>query len=174
MIQAIIYDLDNTIFPVPAIGDELFKPVFGFSPQLTQACIDLQETLEYTKPIAPFEDYALTRALPGDRFLVTTGFDKMQRSKIRQLGIEDEFTEIHIVNPTLSSKKEVFAGILRRYGYNPQEVLAVGDDPESEIAAANALNMRTVLYDPQDTHNQDEATYRIRHYSELAAIVKGL
>lgn len=203
MLRAIIYDLDNTIFPVPAIGNELFGPVFdliaqsgqhndhmeaikhaimrtpfrivaqrhGFSPQLTQAGIDLQETLEYRKPIAPFEGYTLTHSLPGERFLVTTGFDKMQRSKIKQLGIEGEFKEIHVVNPTLSSKKEVFAGILERYGYAPDEVLVIGDDPESEIAAAKALNIPTVLYDPSGIFSPDEATYHIAHYSQLAAIV---
>lgn len=203
MLRAIIYDLDNTIFPVPAIGNELFGPVFnliaqsgqhnhemdaikyaimrtpfrivaqrhGFSLQLTQAGIDLQETLEYRKPIAPFEGYTLTHSLPGERFLVTTGFDKMQRSKIKQLGIEGEFKEIHVVNPTLSSKKEVFAGILERYGYAPDEVLVIGDDPESEIAAAKALGIPTVLYDPANNFSPDEATYHIAHYSQLAAIV---
>lgn len=206
MIRAIIYDLDNTIFPVPAIGNVLFGPVFdliqqtgqhnhemgaikyaimrtpfrlvaqrhGFSPQLTQAAIDLQETLEYHQPIAPFDDYALTHALPGERFLVTTGFDKMQRSKIRQLGIEGEFKEIHVVNPTLSSKKDVFAGILARYGYATNEVLVIGDDPESEIAAAKALNIPTVLYDPSGKFSPQEATYHIAHYSELATIVASL
>ncbi|KOS06195.1 haloacid dehalogenase [Flavobacterium akiainvivens] len=206
MIRAIIYDLDNTIFPVPAIGNVLFGPVFdliaqtgqhnhdmeaikyaimrtpfrlvaqrhGFSQELTQAGINLQETLEYHQPIAPFEDYPLTHSLPGERFLVTTGFDKMQRSKIRQLGIEGEFKEIHVVNPTLSSKKEVFAGILERYGYAPNEVLVIGDDPESEIAAAKALNIATVLYDPAGNFSPNEATYHIKHYSQLAAIVQGL
>jgi putative hydrolase of the HAD superfamily len=206
MLRAIIYDLDNTIFPVPAIGDVLFGPVFdliqqtgqhthemdairyaimrtpfrlvaqrhGFSTALTQAGIDLQETLEYHQPIAPFEDYALTHVLPGERFLVTTGFYKMQRSKIKQLGIEGEFKEIHVVNPTLSSKKEVFAGILARYGYTPNEVLVIGDDPESEIAAAKALNIPTVLYDPFNNFSANEATYHIKHYSELAAIIDTL
>ena len=206
MLQAIIYDLDNTIFPVPSIGEKLFGPVFdiiaatgqhnhsmdaikyaimrtpfrlvaqrhGFSPELTQAGIDLQETLEYAEPIAPFEDYPLIYNLPGERFLVTTGFSKMQHSKIKQLGIAAHFKEIHVVNPTISSKKEVFAGILQRYGYRPDEVLVVGDDPESEIAAGKDLNIPTVLYDPADNFSEDEATYKMKHYSELAAIVAAI
>ena len=201
-IKAIIYDLDNTIFPVPAIGDKLFGPVFdliagsgkhtesldaikyaimrtpfrlvaqrhGFSPELTQQGIDLQETLEYAEPIAWFEDYPETHSIPGQRFLVTTGFSKMQYSKIKQLGIEADFKEVHVVNPTLTSKKEVFAGILERYGYRPDEVLVVGDDPESEIAAAKALGIPTVLYDKNNTFSADEADYKIDHFKDLKAI----
>jgi len=203
MIKAILYDLDNTIFPVPAIGDELFGPVFnliaatgqhtdsmeaikhaimrtpfrivaqryGFSAKLIQQGIDLQETLEYAKPIAPFDDYIETRTIPGERFLVTTGFSKMQYSKIKHLGIEADFKEVHVVNPTVSSKKEVFAGILERYGYLPHEVLVVGDDPESEIAAAKALRIPAVLYDKNDTFSADEADYKISHFKDLKQIV---
>lgn len=206
MIKAIIYDLDNTIFPVPAIGDKLFGPLFtlientglhndtmdairyaimrtpfrivaarnNFSDELTQQGIDLQETLVYDEPIATFEDYPLVRELPGERFLVTTGFEKMQHSKIDQLGIRNEFKEVHVVNPTLTNKKEVFADILKRYAYTANEVLIIGDDPESEIAAAKALNIPTVLYDPQDKFSANEADFKIRHYSELKTIVNSL
>jgi putative hydrolase of the HAD superfamily len=206
MIKAIIYDLDNTIFPVPAIGDKLFGPLFdliestglhndnmdairyaimrtpfrivaqrnNFSDELTQKGIELQDTLFYDEPIATFEDYPLTRGIAGDRYLVTTGFDKMQHSKIDQLGIRAEFKEVHVVNPVLTNKKNVFADILERNGYTAEEVLVIGDDPESEIAAAKALSIRTVLYDPQNKFSADEADYKISHYNELVAIVNSL
>jgi putative hydrolase of the HAD superfamily len=202
-IKAIIYDLDNTIFPVSAIGDTLFGPVFdliaqsgqhtdsldaikyaimrtpfrlvaqrhGFISELTQAGIDVQETLEYTQPIAPFDDYPEIHNILAERFLVTTGFSKMQHSKIRHLGIAPDFKEIHVVNPTLTSKKEVFAGILSRYYYAPEQVLVVGDDPESEIAAAKALNIPTVLYDKDDNFSATEADFKISHFKDLTEIV---
>lgn len=200
--KAIIYDLDNTIFPVSAIGDKLFGPVFdlieasgehtdsmdairyaimrtpfrlvaarnNFSNTLTQQGIQLQETLAYNEPIATFEDYPEIKNIPGERFLVTTGFHKMQYSKIEQLGITGDFKEIHVVNPTLTNKKEVFAGILDRYAYAPDEVLVVGDDPESEIAAAKALNIPTVLYDKNDNFSADEADFKINHFADLKNI----
>jgi len=203
MIKAIIYDLDNTIFPVPAIGDKLFGPLFNliestgehtenmdairyaimrtpfrivaqrnnFSDTLTQAGIALQETLFYDEPIATFEDYPLTRSLPGERFLVTTGFDKMQNSKIDCLGIRNEFKEVHVVNPVITTKKDVFNDILQRYGYQPNEVLVVGDDPESEIAAAKALQIPTVIYDPSDLFPADAADFKIKHYSALGDVI---
>lgn len=200
--KAIIYDLDNTIYPVSAIGDILFKPLFdliaesgqhnndydairkaimrtpfrlvaqrfNFSNMLTQQGIDLQEELEYNKAIAPFEDYPEIHNIPADRFLVTTGFQKMQLSKIKHLGIENDFKEIHVVNPAITSKKEVFADILQRYNYKPKEVLVVGDDPESEIAAAKALGIPTVLYDKNSKGASDEADYTITHFGGLSAI----
>lgn len=205
-IKAIIYDLDNTIFPVSSIGDKLFGPLFdliqgstehdgrvddiryaimrtpfrivaqrhNFSDALTQQGIDLQETLFYDEPISPFEDYTETKNIPGERFLVTTGFLKMQHSKITQLGISDDFKEVHVVNPTLTNKKEVFAAILNRNGYAPHEVLVIGDDPESEIAAAKALGIATVLYDKHNLFSAGEADYKISHYKELAEIVSNM
>jgi len=201
-VKAIIYDLDNTIFPVSSIGDKLFGPLFdliaqsgqhndrmediryaimrtpfrivaqrhNFSDELTQKAIELQDTIEYTGEILPFEDYPETRNIPGERFLVTTGFKTMQLSKIRQLGITADFKEVHVVNPVENSKKEVFADILKRYDYKPEEVLVIGDDPESEIAAAKELNIPTVLYDKTSTFSKDEADYTIDHFSALKDI----
>ena len=200
--KAVIYDLDNTIYPVSSIGDKLFGPVFdfieksgqhnekldeikqammrtpfrlvakrhNFSDELTQKAIQLQEATDYTGEIKHFDDYPEVRNIPGERFLVTTGFESMQRSKIRQMGIADDFKEIHVVDPTKTSKQEVFKGILERYNYRPDEVLVVGDDPESEIAAANALGIPTVLYDKHNEMDASSATYRISHFKDLAII----
>ncbi len=201
-VKAIIYDLDNTIYPVSAIGDKLFGPVFdlieasgqhtdsldairhaimrtpfrlvaqrhGFSDELTEKAIDLQETIDYSDEINAFDDYPEIKNIPAERFLVTTGFNTMQRSKIRQLGIGNDFKEIHVVNPVITNKKEVFADILARYSYKPEEVLVLGDDPESEIAAAKALGIATVLYDKTDTFSKKEADYKISHFSQLKDI----
>ena len=204
--KAIIYDLDNTIYPVSSIGDKLFGPVFdlieasgqhkesmddirkaimrtpfrlvaqrhNFSDELTNKGIALQEMMDYNDEINTFEDYPEIKNIPGERFLVTTGFKTMQLSKIRQLGITGDFKEIHVVNPVETSKREVFADILRRYDYKPKEVLVVGDDPESEIAAAKALGITTVLYDKTNQFSNNEADYKIEHYSQLSTIVKNL
>jgi len=205
-IKAIIYDLDNTIFPVSAIGEKLFGPVFklieesgrhndqmdaikyatmrtpfrivakrnNLSEELTNKAIALQETLTYDEPIDAFEDYPEIKNITADRFLVTTGFKNMQMSKIRQLGIENDFNEVHVVNPVESSKKEVFADILVRYDYAPHEVLVIGDDPESEIKAAKELGIPTVLYDKNGIADPAEADYKIAHFRELNTIIDTL
>lgn len=201
--KAIIYDLDNTIYPVSAIGDTLFAPLFdtirdsgqhdadfeairkdimktpfrlvakryNFSEALTKKGIAIQENLEYKQPIATFDDYPEILNINSERFLVTTGFLTMQQSKIEHLGIKNDFREIHIVDPTKSNKKEVFAAILQRYDYIPDEVIVVGDDIESEIAAAKALGIHTVLYTKSKKENEENpADFTICNFSQLKAI----
>ncbi|WP_159802242.1 HAD family hydrolase [Flavobacterium sp. MK4S-17] len=202
--KAIIYDLDNTVYPVSSIGEKLFGPLFAiieesgkhnddmeaikkaimrtpfklvakrfnFSDELTQKGIELQTNLEYKDEIKTFDDYPEILNIPGNRFLVTTGFPVMQHSKITAMNIREDFNEIHVVDPvtTNNTKKDVFADILQRYNYTADEVIVVGDDPESEIAAAKALGITTVLYDKYSHQEQDLADYTIKHFKELKDI----
>jgi putative hydrolase of the HAD superfamily len=203
--RAIIYDLDNTIYPVSSIGDKLFDSLYqlikesgehdnnfnaikadilrkpfqvvaathGFSEELTQNGINLLKNITYEDEIKPFSDYIEIRSIPAERFLVTTGFETLQYSKIRGMNIEEDFKEIHVIDPMASdkSKKDVFADILKRHGYLPSEVLVVGDDLESEIKAAQALGIDTVLYDKFNLHPDSQTTYKISDFKELASIV---
>jgi len=199
--KAIILDLDNTIYSVPSIGNELFASLFRlieesgehtadiaaikeeimrkpfqwvaaqhqFSNELTKKGIDLLLNLTYEGPIEPFSDYTCTKQLHCDKFLVTTGFLKLQQSKIRGMGIEQDFKEIHIVDPATShkTKKDVFADIIYRNAYQPAEVLVVGDDLQSEIKAAKELGIDTVLYDKFHLHDESNLQRRITDFKEL-------
>ncbi|MGV3504812.1 MAG: HAD family hydrolase [Adhaeribacter sp.] len=204
--KAFIYDLDNTLYGVPTIGDTLFAPLYEliqdsgqflgsfekvredlmrqpfqvvaakyhFSDSLTRQGIELLRNLEYEGEILPFDDYSQILHIPGDRFLVTTGFLSLQESKIRNMGIEDDFLEIHIVDPDnkLRTKKEVFAEILDRHGLLPEEVLVIGDDPESELQAARDLGMETVLYDKYQRQPKGVATFRISDFNQLRDLMQ--
>lgn len=199
--KAIIYDLDNTIYSVKSIGEELLAPLFdlivsttehnkemsqirkelmgipfqkvaakhGFSKELIQKSNQLLRDLTYKGGIQPFEDYEKIKEIPGDRYLVTMGFTKMQWSKIRCMGIEEDFQEIHVVDPDISSqtKKDVFAAIIKRKGYAISEVLVVGDDPASEIKAARELGIDTAIMDKSNQYGQEAATYRIADFMGL-------
>lgn len=198
--RAIIYDLDNTIYPVHTIGDKLFDPMFKlitengehhnigdikddmmrmpfqvvankhhFNDALTKSGLQLLQELTYDGEIKTFEDYPEIKNLPAKRYLVTTGFLNLQYSKIKGMGIENDFAEIHVVDPTTSarSKKDVFADIIERHGYAIPEVLVVGDDPESEIKAAHALGIDTVLYDKYNRYTSHAANYKIANFKEL-------
>jgi putative hydrolase of the HAD superfamily len=201
MTKVLIFDLDNTIYPVHSIGATLFAPLFsmledsseiqeqmdevkdaiqrkpfqvvaaefGFSNALTQTGIKLLQNLSYNGPIAPFPDFQLVPALPQPKFLVTTGFTRLQESKIDGMQIRSLFREIHIVDPMLEArtKKEVFSDILVRYAYQPDEVLVIGDDPDSEIKAAQALEIPTILYDALGRHPEWNLSKRIINYGEL-------
>lgn len=204
-IKALILDLDNTIYPVLQIGEELFESLFqlisevgeyegdfeavrkeimrkpyqrvaaefNFSEKLTSEGFELLKNLAYEKPMLPFEDYEEIRKIAMPKFLVTTGFTKMQQSKVKQLGIEKDFEEIHIVDPALSAltKKDVFEDILARHGYSNTEVLAVGDDPFSEIQAAKDSGIDWVLYDTLRFHPEINIPNKIFHFKELAAFL---
>lgn len=121
---------------------------YQFSESLKQQCFDLLKTIEIDFPIKPFDDYEILRSLPQQKFLVTTGFTKMQQSKIDQLGIENDFTRIYIVDPDKSNdtKKDIFQKIIQESHFTKEEVLVIGDDVESEIQAAKELGIDTMLY----------------------------
>jgi putative hydrolase of the HAD superfamily len=199
--KAIIFDLDNTVYPVHSIGEDLFAPLFtlikedgnhagdldkikdaimrkpfqlvareyDFSDELTAKGIALLKDIEYTGKIEPFEDYRFVKDLIADKYLVTTGFSKLQQSKVDGMKIRNDFKEIHIVDPSISdrTKKDVFTDIIERHGYDSSEVLVVGDDPHSEIKAAQDLGIDAILYDKSDLYEGLAAVSRIESFKEL-------
>jgi len=201
MKRALIFDLDNTLFPVEAMGDQFFEPIFqlireskeheanfpsirhdlmrkpfhwvaehyGFSETLTQKGIELMKHLRYKGTIDPFEDYEEIKRLPADRFLVTTGFLNMQQSKINRLGITKDFQEIIVIDPTITqkTKKDIFEEIMKEHHLSKEDVLVIGDDPDSEIQAANELGVESVLYDRNNTYSEASSTYRISNYKNF-------
>ncbi|TPE45913.1 HAD family hydrolase [Pontibacter mangrovi] len=80
-IQALILDLDNTIFPVPSIGDELFQPFFELLEQRQDYEGDLQEIRKDAMRI-PYqkvaEKYKFSEALKdkGDSILQQLTYSK--------------------------------------------------------------------------------------------------
>jgi putative hydrolase of the HAD superfamily len=201
MKKAIIFDLDNTIYPVPQIGSKLFAPFFDlieqegthnhdlekikdevmrtpfqkvaedhhFSEELTRKSIDILKELAYNGAIEPFADFEVVLSLPVDKFLVTTGFTKMQQSKVDRLELAKDFKEIHIIDPTISkkSKKDIFADIIQRYEYDKDDVLVVGDDVNSEIKAAQELGVDAVWYDKYSRYEAKEGVKKIADYRKL-------
>ena len=197
--QAIIFDLDNTIYSVPEVAEDMLaslvnlieedggyttnmqaiktdmmrKPfqvladTHGFSQNLAQKGFQHMKTVTYDKPMKPFPDYSETRKLPHDKYLVTSGFQRFQMSKVKSLGIENDFTEIHIVDLETNTKKNVFSDIVKRHHYSLQDVLVVGDDMHSEIAAAKELGIDAVLYDSLNLYPDETSLPRIIDFTEL-------
>lgn len=94
-----------------------------------------------------YDDLMVLNELPMTTFLVTSGFQHLQHSKIRALGIGKRFAEIHIDaidDPDHLGKQAIFQQIICRWQFPAQQVMVVGDSGESEIAAGNRLSMRTV------------------------------
>lgn len=147
---------------------------FAFSDKLKDAGIKHLESLTYPDPIRPVENYEIIRTIPVTKFLVTTGFTKLQNSKIDQLGIRNDFEEIHIIDPgkTAKTKRDYFKQILIKYKLKTDEVLVLGDDLNSEIKAAKELGIDTVLYDFRSVYTETNDQKVIRNFSELPAYFK--
>jgi putative hydrolase of the HAD superfamily len=62
----------------------------------------------------------------------------------------------------------VFADILARHGYAKEEVLVVGDDPASELKAAQELGMDAVLYDHFQLQAEHTTLPRIADFTQLS------
>jgi putative hydrolase of the HAD superfamily len=146
---------------------------FEFSEELLTKGTEILRDLTCDFPMQTFSDYAYVKELNADKFLVTMGFTKMQESKVRMLNLENDFKEVLINDPekTEDTKKEVFEGILKKYGYEAQEVLIIGDDPDSEIKAGQDLDIPTILYDANDEYTSAKATHHIKNHTELEAII---
>lgn len=203
--KAMIYDMDNTLFPVSEIGHELFAPLFerieksgehtdqmsnikkdlmripyqkvaeiyNFDRQLKEDSHTILTNLTYNKNIKLFEDYPAILELPGDRYLVTTGFKNMQYSKIKNLGISQDFKDMIVVDPSVSelTKKDIFIQIMKENGYEKEDVMVIGDDPDSEIKAARELGIETVLYNKLKLTDNPNADHIIYDFRELATVL---
>ena len=150
--------------PFQYIADE-----FSFSESLKADCFKLLANLTYDDKMQPFEGYQTLLTLPCRRFLVTTGYTKMQHSKIQQLGIENDFEAIFVIDPDQSNltKRDLFEKILADYNLNIYDVLVVGDDLNSEILHAKALGIETVLYDYLSQFQESEYQNVIRNHKDL-------
>jgi putative hydrolase of the HAD superfamily len=154
--------------PYQHIADE-----FGFSDELKQQGIQMLSNIRFEEPMYPYEQYNDLRQIPIDKFLVTTGFTKLQMSKVEMLNIGSDFKQVYVVDPEQSNltKKDIFQKIMQENGYAKEEVLVIGDDPESEIKAAVELGIDTFLFDPEGKYTNQNVTHHARDYRDVAEIV---
>ena len=119
----------------------------GFSRVMLDAGWAALAGLEVTTPMSGYPDLGMLEEIKALRFLVTSGFRRLQESKVRALGIHPLFTEVlvdAIDDPNRKGKQQIFSDIMESYQLTPAQVLVVGDNPDSEIAAGNRLGIKTV------------------------------
>jgi len=120
---------------------------YGFSPEMRSAGFAAFSETEVTQPMHGYGDLAALHEIPAKLFLVTSGFRRLQQSKVKALEIEHLLTEVHIdaIEESASKGKlSAFLSILQKYQLSPAAVLVVGDNPDSEIAAGNQLGITTI------------------------------
>lgn len=119
----------------------------GFPEDVLAAGWAVYAQLEVAVPMHGYGDLRTLADLPVLRFLVTSGFRRLQESKIKALGLKRFFTAVYvdaIDEADRKGKQRIFEGILSVYQPRPEEVLVVGDNPDSEIETGNRLGIRTV------------------------------
>ena len=158
--------------PIDAVAKK-----YGFSEEMFEAGWRASLQLEVRKPMQPYDDAALLRDLPARRYLVTSGFRRVQESKIHALGIAPLFdqTQVDAIDEQDRKRKEgLFREIAANGGFAPEEVLVIGDHPESEIAAGNRLGMPTVQILRPGVEEGTTAKFVIRSFRELPEIFSAL
>jgi FMN phosphatase YigB (HAD superfamily) len=167
MIKAIIFDLDNCLAAVAR--------TYGFSDEMLSVGQAENARAEVKVPMRGYPDLDAIRELPAKLFLVTSGFRRLQESKVRALAVKSLFERIYIDaidEPDRKGKEGIFAEILRANALEPREVLVVGDDADSEIAAGKRLGIPTVQIRRAGIPHAANATRHIESLTELNEIVK--
>jgi FMN phosphatase YigB (HAD superfamily) len=147
---------------------------YGFSDEMCEAGWAAASKVEIDAPMHGYPDIAELANLPAKLFLVTSGFRRLQESKIKALGFRSRFVEVHvddIEEADRKGKEGIFQDILQRHGFSPREVLVVGDNPESEIKAGNNLGIPTVQILRQGVRRGTNATHYIHTLLELRALL---
>jgi FMN phosphatase YigB (HAD superfamily) len=146
----------------------------GFSDEMHDAGWKAFAELEVRVPMCGYGDLDILPDLGVRRFLVTSGFRRLQESKVRALGVAGQFDEVIIDaldEPGRRGKERVIADLVRKYRLDPAEVLVVGDDPESELASARKLGLRAVQMVRPGVKPSPGLT-QVRNLAELRDLVR--
>jgi len=147
---------------------------YGFTDEMTKAGFAAFARIEVTEPMHGYGDLHILRELRQKRFLVTSGFRRLQESKVNALGIRKLFAEIRIDaidEPGSKGKAQHFEEILKSHSLKSEAVIVVGDNPDSEIAAGNRLGMKTVQVLRPGVLRGDNATLYIHSLNELGKLL---
>lgn len=150
---------------------------YGFSDAMLAAGWQVFATMEVTHPMYGYGDLAILSEMPGKRFLVTSGFRRLQESKVRALKLRPEFTGIYvdaIDQPDRVGKQGLFEKIMNEHALKPAEVMVIGDNADSEIAAGNRLGIRTVQTLRPDVPRTPAATFHVHDLAELKNLLSSL
>lgn len=142
---------------------------YRFKEETMPELISYLQNRSVTQPLKPGDDYHYIKSLTGRKFIVTAGFPKQQLSKVKMLGIADDFEEVHVVDVSATNKKKTFEMLINQHQLNQDDILIIGDDAESEIKFGLELGITTFLLDPENLHPNAESTFRGSDLSSLHA-----
>ena len=182
---ALIHDYykgNNTnVEPEVVIADLWARPIdvvfstYNTPSWVTTAFYDKISEIDYQDlNINTFEDYSAINVIQNRKILVTTGLRELQLAKVNALGITSDFEAIHIDDPRLNPRRhkiDIFQQILHETQKVPSEIWVIGDNPNSEIEAAKALGMHTILRKSHRKSSTIQADHEIDSFEELKNII---
>jgi FMN phosphatase YigB (HAD superfamily) len=149
---------------------------YAFTPRMRAAGWEAFRRLEVSTPMLGYGDLALLPVLGERRFLVTSGFRRLQESKLRALGIEACFDAVVVDaldEPARRGKERIFRDLMTQFCLDASDVLVVGDNAESELAAAARLGLRSAQLVRPGVARAEGVTIHLRDLAELRAWLDG-
>ena len=145
-----------------------------FTKTMKEAGWRVLSEMEVTTPMHGYGDLGVLHELNARKFLVTSGFRRLQESKIRALNIAPLFTQIvvdAIDEPNLRGKFVIIQELMRSHQLASARMLIVGDNPDSELAAGRKLGIRTVQTLRPGVPRDPQATHHITSFHELIPLM---
>lgn len=143
---------------------------YGFTPMMLDAAWDHFSELQADGGFTSYEDIHVLDELSPLKFLVTSGFRKLQQSKIDALGLSEKFDGIvidAIDEEDHEGKEKIFKKLMEEHHLNPTEVVVVGDSATSELAAGNRIGMITLQILRPGVKPSDMASHHISSLEEI-------
>ena len=105
--------------------------------------------------------------------LITNGFEKVQRMKLQNSGLDKYFTEVITSegSNSLKPKKEIFDFALQKTNAELHECLMIGDNQDADLQGAIHAGMDQVFVNNIQEPLKLKPTYTITHFKELEKIL---
>lgn len=104
--------------------------------------------------------------------LITNGFEKTQRTKLKNSGLDKYFT--HVITSegsnSLKPKKEIFDFAIIRAGTVCRECIMIGDNLDADIQGAINAGMDCIFVNHINAPAHIQATYTVTHLKQLEEI----
>lgn len=121
----------------------------GLPHRMLQLWHDAHQLLEFREPLRPFPD--VTEVIPrlsSLKYLLTSGYRRVQNAKIDALGIRSLFDMIIIDavddDDIHRGKEAILRELLQTQDWSPGDLLIVGDSSVSELLAGRRMGISTV------------------------------
>jgi FMN phosphatase YigB (HAD superfamily) len=132
------------------------------------------EQLEVNERLELYPDVVVLWSLPVRLFLVTTGYRRLQQSKIRALGLTGRFEAIYIDGlgeSTRVGKEALFRQLLGEHHLAATEVAVLGDSADAELAAGDRVGLWTIQILRERVIPAPRAHSQIRSLTELPELL---